>query len=141
MKRFLFLGLVAALAATFAAAQQSTVTIPVTRTRANDGKQMFNNYCAPCHGVDGRGRGLNAAALKEAPADLSVLSRNNNGVYPASHVLAVMHFGTENAAPASKEMPIWAPVLGKIDHSMGSDDMQALRINNLVRYLETLQVR
>lgn len=42
------------------AADQSTarkVIIPASKTQATNGKQMYVSYCAPCHGVDGRGGG------------------------------------------------------------------------------------
>ena len=41
----------------------------------HNGKQMYVSYCAPCHGVDGKGNGPVAAALKKQPADLAVLSK------------------------------------------------------------------
>ena len=65
--------LVTALAATLAVgvsyADQSTskVTIPVNKTAATSGKQMYAGYCAPCHGVDARGQGPVASALKASP--------------------------------------------------------------------------
>ena len=36
--------------------------IPVKKTTPTDGKQMYTSYCAPCHGVDGKGHGPAAAA-------------------------------------------------------------------------------
>ncbi len=57
----------------------SAVTIPAPRTAPVSGKQMYASYCAPCHGVNGKGDGPVSAALKANPTDLTVLSRNNNG--------------------------------------------------------------
>lgn len=36
-----------------------------------DGPKIFRSYCAACHGVDGKGRGPVASALKHAPPDLT----------------------------------------------------------------------
>jgi cytochrome c553 len=38
--------------------------------------------CATCHGEDGKGNGPLSAELKTRPADLTVLAKKNNGVFP-----------------------------------------------------------
>src|SRR4029077_8719707 len=43
-------------------------------TSPASGKEMFNAYCAVCHGKDGKARAPAASALKKAPADLTRLS-------------------------------------------------------------------
>ena len=69
LKRLLLIGLAGAIAAGMAYADQARtkVIIPVSKTSPTSGKQMFANYCAPCHGVDARGNGPAAAALKMRP--------------------------------------------------------------------------
>jgi len=77
LKRFLLSVLAAALLVDLGYAQSNTNgTTAVNKTTATSGKQMYINYCASCHGVDGRGNGPAAAALKMPPTDLTVLSRN-----------------------------------------------------------------
>lgn len=138
VKRFFFCVFVAALPATIVSAQ-SSMSNPIP---ANDGKQMFVSYCAPCHGVDGRGHGPTAAALKSPPADLSQLAKNNHGVYPAAHVMAVMDFGAAVPAHGTEEMPIWGPLLERVGHpTTSSPTNRAMRIDSLVKYIETLQTK
>lgn len=138
VKRFFFFVFVAALPATIVSAQ-SSMSNPIP---ANDGKQMFVSYCAPCHGVDGRGHGPTAAALKSPPADLSQLAKNNHGVYPAAHVMAVMDFGAAVPAHGTEEMPIWGPLLERVGHpTTSSPTNRAMRIDSLVKYIETLQTK
>ena len=48
--------------------------VPVKATNAASGQEMYTNYCAVCHGTDGKGGGPAASALKEAPADLTALT-------------------------------------------------------------------
>ncbi len=141
MKKFLLLSACAAFFAATAFAQPSKVTIPVSKTPANNGQDMYVSYCAPCHGVDGRGGGPTAAALIHKPTDLTLLSKNNNGVYPATHVVSILRFGVENAAHGSKLMPVWGPILGRINHSQGSQNERTLRVANLVNYIQTLQAK
>jgi mono/diheme cytochrome c family protein len=133
------------LAAVFAAgivyADQSTakVVVQVNRTAATSGRQMYASYCASCHGMDGRGNGPVAVMLKKQPADLSALSRNNGGRFPSEHVETVLEFGAENMAHGTIEMPVWGPVLGKMDVSVPVQSMRQLRVSNLTRYIESMQ--
>jgi len=138
MRQFVLIAVLGS-AAAVAMAAQSKVVINVDKTDANNGQQMYTSYCAPCHGVDGRGGGPKAQALTYAPTDLTQLSRNNNGVYPALHVSSVLKFGLENSGAGSKEMPHWHAVLVEMDNNKGPLDPSALRISNIVRYVETLQ--
>lgn len=125
------------LAAGYADQSRAKVVIPVDRTNPTDGKLMYASYCAPCHGVDGRGQGPAASALKVQPADLTVLTRNHHGKYPDTHVLAVLKFGADVPAHGSVEMPIWGPILSKVNNVNIQE--QSLRIVNLTRFLESIQ--
>lgn len=80
--------------------------MPVRQTSAA-GKTMFNEYCASCHGMDAKGDGPAAPALKRAPPDLTILARQNGGKFPALHVSEVIRGGKATPAHGSKEMPAW----------------------------------
>lgn len=129
------------LAAGIGYAQQSKgkVTIPVEKTAASSGKQMYTSYCAPCHGVDGKGHGPVAAALKTPPADLSMLSKNNHGKFPDAHIVTILQNGADIPSHGTAQMPVWGPILGKMNKTNPQDRM--LRISNLSSFLETLQIK
>ncbi|MBS1803607.1 MAG: c-type cytochrome [Acidobacteria bacterium] len=118
-------------------ANQSRIVIPATRTASNNGQQMFTSYCAPCHGVDGKGRGPAGNAMSPKPTDLTQLMRKNHGKYPDTHVVSILEFGTERSAHGSAKMPVWGPILGTMNRANLQD--KQLRISNLARYLETIQ--
>lgn len=142
MLRSLLVTAMAALVAVslgFADQTQSKLVIPVNKTAPTNGKQMYTSYCAPCHGTDGRGNGPAAGALKAQPTDLTVLSRNNHGKFPDTHVVAVLQFGSEIQAHGSASMPVWGPILGNMNRTNAQE--KQLRISNLSRYLETIQAR
>ena len=42
----------------------------------------YQSSCAACHGMDAKGNGPVSKELKTRPADLTVLAKNNNGVFP-----------------------------------------------------------
>jgi mono/diheme cytochrome c family protein len=141
MKHLLIIAMAVTIAASTASVGQTSgkVIIPVNRTSPADGKQMFANYCAPCHGVDGRGNGPVATALKVPPTDLTLLSKNNHGKFPDAHISTVLNQGSSLAAHGTAEMPVWGPIFSSMNHSNQPEKL--VRISNLTRHLETLQVK
>ena len=111
--------------------------IPVKQTSAASGQEMFNSYCAACHGADGKGAGPAASALKVAPTDLSALVAKNGGKYPSLHVSSVLRGEAETPAHGSKDMPVWGPLFRHL--SQGHDAEVQQRIANLNQYVESLQ--
>lgn len=71
------------------------------------GRLEFKEYCAQCHGNDGTGNGPVAAELKRKPANLTLLSKNNDGVFPTNEVHDFI-VGTKSVAShGTREMPVW----------------------------------
>lgn len=103
------------------------------------GKQMYKNYCAACHGADGKGHGPVSPSLRTATPDLTTLAKRHGGVFPRDHVAGVLRFGPGFAAHGSSDMPVWGPIFLYLDHY----DEAAVRerINNLCDYIESLQER
>ena len=141
LKRLLIttMGVIVAASIAYASQNSVKVTLPVGKTSPTSGQQMYASYCAPCHGVDGRGHGPVAPALKILPADLTVLSRSNRGRFPDTHVVSVLQNGSELSAHGTVLMPVWGPIFGKMNST--NQQEKQLRISNLSRYLETLQVK
>lgn len=136
---FLAVALAGIVSLGYADQSKGKITIPVNRTSAVDGKEMYTSYCAPCHGTDGRGNGPVSSALKTQPTDLTTLAKANHGKYPDTHVLAVLRFGLEIPAHGSASMPVWGNILAKMNQSNSVD--RDLRISNLTRYLQSMQVK
>lgn len=108
----------------------------VLATSPGSGRQMFQEYCAVCHGKDGKGGGPAAAALKIPPADLTTLARRNNGKFPEARVYETIKGDTETPAHGSKEMPIWGDLFRSMSH--GNPGEVQLRLSNLTSYIATL---
>jgi len=142
-KRMIQLAMVvAAFGLPLSAQEQPSTTIhqvPVKSTSAASGKEMFNSYCAACHGTDGKGNGPAAVALKTPPADLTVLSKNNGGKYPALKVSSAIRGDINVPAHGSKEMPIWGHIFFEMSGGHESEVVQ--RVANLDHYVESLQVK
>lgn len=125
-------------AASFAQEKDKIKRAPIKDTSPASGEEMFNSYCASCHGKDAKGNGPAASAFKTPPADLTTLAKANNGKFPSDHVSTLLRKGV-SGAHGSSDMPVWGPLLSSV--SGGSDALVGMRISNLVRYLETKQVK
>ena len=127
--------IIAALLAPAAAAQTSS-SGKILLGESLVGKDSFEAYCATCHGPGGRGDGPTARALKNAPADLTLLTRGNRDVFPRERLKATLTgAGRSVSAHGTTEMPIWGPLFRAFE----SDARARVRIDNLVAYIETLQ--
>src|ERR1035437_4397257 len=123
----------------FARAQETKIKkVPIKHTAPDSGDEMYKEYCAVCHGGAGKGDGPAGAALKTAPPDLTMLTKNNGGKFPSDHVTAVLSMGVEEAAHGTKDMPIWGPLFRAI--SQRNSAVVQLRISNLSHYLESIQM-
>ena len=127
----------AALGILFAQNPSNLKVVPIKPTQAASGQQMFNTYCAACHGKEGMGDGPVTAALKKAPADLTSLSKRNNGKFPELDVYHSILGDGRIAAHGSQDMPVWGDVLKALDGD--SNSMVKLRISNLLDYVKSLQ--
>jgi len=109
---------------------------PIGMTSAASGSEMFNSYCAPCHGKDAKGNGPAATSLRNPPANLTQLAKKNNGKFPADHVASVLRSGV-SGAHGSSDMPVWGPLFSSV--SGRDDSIIQMRVANLIHYLESLQ--
>ena len=95
-----------------------------------EGKDNFEAYCAVCHGKP---------AMKTPVADLTAIAKKDGGKFNAVKVAEVIK-GADRDMPShgSKDMPIWGPVF----RSFSADpNIAALRVNNLVDYLKSIQAQ
>lgn len=113
--------------------------VPVQSTSPVSGKDMYVAYCAVCHGTDGKGAGPAASALKVAPTDLTQLSKNNGGKFPALKVSASIRGEGGLPAHGSKEMPVWGSLFWNM--SGGHEGEVQQRVSNLTKYIESLQTK
>jgi hypothetical protein len=124
-------------------------------------KMEYLSHCASCHGDGAKGDGPLSAKLSTRPADLTVLSRNNRGVFPASAVYAAIDGRNVNSSGGAHEMPIWgcrsspSPVLpsqtarpkrskpdpyeSHLDLACDPEDIIANRILSVIEYLRRVQ--
>lgn len=101
------------------------------------GRELFVNYCASCHGVDGKGSGPTAHTLKIQPADLTTIAKRRGGAFPTALIRSRIA-GPDNmfiAAHGSSEMPVWGPIFRALDPAGDNEG----RVSRIVAYVESLQ--
>jgi mono/diheme cytochrome c family protein len=130
------LGSVAAFGVLWAQNPPAISKVPVTSVSPASGKDMFMEYCAVCHGKDGKGGGPAASALKKAPADLTTLASRNNGKFPESRVYGFIQGDSGVSAHGSRDMPIWGTLFRGLDRD---PSIAQLRMSNLTDYLKSIQ--
>ena len=110
-----------------------------TIVKQTGGPELYAEYCAVCHGKSAKGNGPMAKQLKAKAPDLTTIAKRNGGRFPLDRVQAIIE-GTAigEGAHGSREMPIWGPVFSQIEWEK---DLGKVRINNLARYLDSLQVK
>jgi mono/diheme cytochrome c family protein len=101
------------------------------------GPDLYRAHCAACHGLQGKGDGPVGAALKTKPADLTALAKNNAGSFPTQRVQKFIS-GVDPSVQShgSREMPVWGPIFHQVEEDQ---DFGNVRLQNLIKYLETIQ--
>jgi mono/diheme cytochrome c family protein len=105
--------------------------------QASSGEHLYKQYCAACHGSDGRGMGPAASALRTPPANLTTLAKRHGGKFPYDYVESVLRFGLPIVAHGSSDMPTWGPIFGTLEGN--NEVVVKQRIKSLCEYLATLQ--
>jgi len=71
------------------------------------GKAEYEQKCVICHGILGKGDGEYGQMLKKPATDLTILSKNNGGVFPFARVFETIEGTHVLKAHGTREMPIW----------------------------------
>jgi mono/diheme cytochrome c family protein len=110
------------------------------------GKKEFDANCAICHGADAKGSGAYGELLRRSPANLTLLAKQNQGVFPLARLYEVVE-GSAVPAHGTRDMPIWGREFRAQDfqyylEARGHYDSAALvraRILLLLEYINRLQ--
>jgi len=100
------------------------------------GAEMYRAYCAVCHGLDGKGGGPAAPALKQTPSDLTQISKKNGGNFPEFRVAGIIQGDAGPLVHGTKEMPMWGDVFRGLQRD---DTLVKMRVHNLTEYISSIQ--
>ena len=101
------------------------------------GRDLFQFYCATCHGRDAKGDGPVASSLKHQPPDLTTIAARNGSRFPRERIERfVSGDDVSTSAHGSREMPVWGPIFRSLDPR---DSLTRIRISNVVQFIESIQ--
>lgn len=105
------------------------------------GQAFFAANCTSCHGADARGGGPLAADMQPRPTDLTVLARQNGGVFPAADALSYI-YGDPADGHLARVMPQFGDVM---DEDLVPIEVEGVltptprALAGLLVYLESIQ--
>jgi mono/diheme cytochrome c family protein len=106
------------------------------------GKVPYGQYCASCHGREAKGDGPAMNLLTIKPADLTQISKRNNGTFPFWKIYRIIDGREETKGHGDRDMPIWGAEFQAQASSSPTAHSQARgRILELVYYLQSIQAK
>jgi mono/diheme cytochrome c family protein len=106
----------------------------------DQGQQLYIQYCASCHGKDGRGNGPVSPYLKIKVPDLTLLKKNNKGIYPMAKVMSAIDGSRAVRAHGDREMPVWGEIFRKEAEAAKYTELTSLlKTKTIAEYVSTLQ--
>ena len=104
------------------------------------GELLYQRYCMPCHGREGRGDGPLTGTLEPKPTDLTQFRARLGGSYSLDQLAHVIDGRRTLRVHSMSPMPAWGEAfeksLGKSPYARG---MTLLQIQDLAAYLDSLQ--
>lgn len=114
--------------------------------KVDRGKREYDANCAICHGAAAKGDGPYREFISKIP-DLTVLAKNNKGVFPINRVYEIIDGRQVIKAHGTRDMPIWgreysiaaAEFHGDVDYDQ--EAFVRTRILSLIDYLYRIQAK
>jgi mono/diheme cytochrome c family protein len=105
--------------------------------QAAQGRALYLQYCATCHGVNGEGDGPVAHSLIAPPANLRRLGERFGNPLPEDQVARYIDGRAEVKAHGPRDMPVWGT---RFYYKSAGDERRTREwIVQLVAYLRSIQ--
>jgi mono/diheme cytochrome c family protein len=104
------------------------------------GKDLYQKFCASCHGNEGRGDGPVAKHLNVEVPDLALLARRHGGKFPRDLVDRIIDGRHIIGAHGTRTMPVWGQDFSRAE--LGDPDAERatrIVIGRLADYVWLLQ--
>ncbi len=107
-----------------------------------EGRALYMQHCATCHGLEADGKGPMAPAMVVQPSGLSRLALDNEGEFPLMRVVMRID-GRDPLVSHGSSMPVYGEFFQGDDVAMktaaGQPVMMGRSIADLVAYLQEIQ--
>jgi mono/diheme cytochrome c family protein len=101
------------------------------------GRVLYQQCCASCHGLKGEGDGPIARVLTTPPANLRQLSERYGNPLPAEQIARFIDGRADVKAHGPRDMPVWG--IRFYPEAQGSERQVKELIAKLVAYLQSIQ--
>jgi mono/diheme cytochrome c family protein len=101
------------------------------------GRALYLQYCASCHGVDAKGDGPIAGMLTTPPPNLRLLSERYGNPLPEDQIARFIDGRADVKAHGPRDMPVWGRRFSSI--TQGNQRMVKNAITKLVAFLQSIQ--
>lgn len=107
---------------------------------AYSGAELFQRFCAACHGEQGRGDGPVAGTLTVLVPDLTELSQRHGDRFPAADVREIIDGRSIVIAHGTRYMPVWGYEFWVEEgaDAVAEEDTRIM-IDRLVAFLQSIQ--
>jgi hypothetical protein len=104
------------------------------------GAELFERFCAACHGTEARGDGPVARGLSTAVPDLTRINERNGGRFPADAIRETIDGRSPVLAHGTRVMPVWGYEFWVEEGADITAEREARElVRRLVVYLESIQ--
>jgi mono/diheme cytochrome c family protein len=104
------------------------------------GAELFERFCAACHGTEARGDGPVARGLATAVPDLTRINERNGGRFPADAIRDTIDGRSPVLAHGTRVMPVWGYEFWVEEGADITAEREARElVRRLVLYLESIQ--
>ncbi len=105
------------------------------------GQLGYQQYCATCHGAEGKGNGPMTSILTVKPVDLTQLSKNHGGQFPfwPTYLVIDGRAPTPIKGHGTPEMPVWGKQFQMEEAGAAGSAQTRGKILQLVYYLQSIQ--
>jgi mono/diheme cytochrome c family protein len=121
-----------------------TLTAPValaTETIEMSGEELFDQYCAACHGESGQGDGPVASVMSQPVPDLTRIAQRRDGDFPREMIKNAIDGRWRIEAHGSQQMPVWGYEFWITEGAGDFSEVEVSKtLDRLVNYLEYIQV-
>jgi mono/diheme cytochrome c family protein len=106
----------------------------------SSGVELFQRFCAACHGPEGRGDGPVASSLAVLVPDLTEISERFGNRFPAAEIREIIDGRSLVIAHGTRYMPVWGyEFWAEEGADIVAEGEARIMINRLVDYLRSIQ--
>lgn len=106
---------------------------------AEEGREIYLQHCAPCHGRSGDGYGPVAPCLSKPPTDLRLLWKRYGNPLPEDQIARFIDGRADVKAHGPREMPVWGEYVWKKSEGKQGQRRVKQAVSDIIAYLQSIQ--